>query len=208
MFTGLITHQGKIVHSREFESGKRLGFEAFEAWLEPLQEGESIAVNGVCLTALAIKENYFEADLSRETLEKTNFKNLKLDSAVHFERSLKASDRIGGHFVQGHVDGLCRITKIENLKDFHQLEIQLPDDLMMCACPKGSLALDGVSLTINEILLPNKISLMIIPHTWNSTIFNSYKEEQTANIEMDMMAKQLAHLSKNYFPKLTKERHL
>lgn len=208
MFTGLITHQGKVVLSKEIESGKRLGFETTEPWQEALQVGESIAVNGVCLTALSVQPNYFEADLSLETLEKTNFKNLETNSNVHFERSLKANDRLGGHFVQGHVDGLCRVTKIKSLKDFHQLEIQLPDELMMCAFPKGSLALDGVSLTINEIVLPNRISLMIIPHTWNSTIFNSYKEEQTANIEMDMMAKQLVHLSKNYFSMLTKEQQL
>ncbi len=188
MFTGLIEGRGIIKKLVPERGGLFLEVES-EFELDDVQEGDSIAVDGACLTALNIRKKSFSANVSPETLEKTTFKYKKTGDMVNLERALRLGDRLGGHLVSGHVDGIGKILSINPLQDFYRFLIKIPDELSIYLVEKGSIAIDGISLTINKILEKNQIELMIIPHTLKKTTLCIKNPGDPVNIEIDMIAK-------------------
>ena len=178
MFNGLIREFGEVV---KFD-GKTL---SLKSSLKP-NIGDSIAVNGACLSVAKVFYNGFNVELSDESKSVLAVQNLK--GKVHLEPALKVGDRVDGHFVQGHIDGLGEIYKITTLKSGFDFFIKLPLNLMPLMANKGSVAIDGVSLTINEVL-KDGIRLTIIPLTMKDTLFAEYKVGRVVNVESDLLAR-------------------
>lgn len=178
MFNGLIREFGEVI---KFD-GKTL---SLKSNLKP-NIGDSIAVNGACLSVVKVFDNGFNVELSDESKSVLAVQNLK--GKVHLEPALKVGDRIDGHFVQGHIDGLGEIYKITTLKSGFDFFIKLPSNLMPLMAHKGSVAIDGVSLTINEVL-KDGIRLTIIPLTMKDTLFGEYKVGRVVNVESDLLAR-------------------
>jgi riboflavin synthase len=150
--------------------------------------GESIAVNGVCLTATSIRRNFIEFDISAETLKRSALSDLKIGDKVNLEKALLVSGRLGGHLVSGHVDGVGEIRKKVNLDKGFQLHISLPSELLRYLVPKGSLALDGVSLTVAD-LRQALLVVSVVPHTGRSTTLGEKNIGDRLNIEVDILSK-------------------
>jgi len=190
MFTGLIESVCKVVSAVRGGGGMKLGLNLGQA----VKCGDSIAINGVCLTAAAVKGTLIEFDVSGETLTNTTLGNFKPGSPVNVERAMSAGDRFGGHFVQGHIDAIGKIRKIEKKGDFWQFAFEPPkesasaDKILDCIVPKGSIAIDGVSLTIADIE-KNNFSTAIIPATFENTIFKNYRVGDSVNIETDILCR-------------------
>ena len=178
MFNGLIKDFGTVI---KFD-GKTL---ILKSNLKP-NLGDSIAVNGACLSVVKVFDNDFNVELSDESKSVLTVQNLK--GKVHLEPALKVGDRVDGHFVQGHIDGLGEIYKITTLKSGFDFFIKLPSNLMPLMAHKGSVAIDGVSLTINEVL-KDGIRLTIIPLTMKDTLFGEYKVGRVVNVESDLLAR-------------------
>ncbi len=189
MFTGLIKDIGKVVSVRANATGKEFVIETSKLAAD-IAIDDSVAVNGVCLTATAIKENKFTVQAVHVTLEKTNIGSLKIGSSVNLELALRPMDRMGGHFVQGHVNGLGCLKKITPMGKNYELEFSAPKDLFKYMIPEGSIAIDGISLTIAR-LTDHSFTVSIIPHTYSNTILSSKKIGDSVNLEVDMMAKYL-----------------
>ena len=178
MFNGLIREFGEVI---KFD-GKTL---SLKSNLKP-NIGDSIAVNGACLSVVKVFDNGFNVELSDESKSVLAVQNLK--GKVHLEPALKVGDRVDGHFVQGHIDGLGEIYKITTLKSGFDFFIKLPLNLMPLMANKGSVAIDGVSLTINEVL-KDGIRLTIIPLTMKDTLFGEYEVGRVVNVESDLLAR-------------------
>ena len=190
MFTGIVQGIGRV-RVREPRGGDtRLEFEAPAALLADAGTGDSIAVNGVCLTAVMIAPAAFAADLSRETLVRTTLGALDSGAAVNLETSLRAGQPISGHFVSGHVDATARILDLREDARALVLEIELPPSLAPYVVKKGSIAVDGVSLTVNTVA-PDRLSVTIIPHTRAVTIISDYRAGTRVNLEADLIARYL-----------------
>jgi riboflavin synthase len=187
MFTGLIEEVGWARSIRTTDRGTELQITAPQVAAETAA-GDSIAVNGCCLTATAIRSEHLTFDLLDETLARTNLRALRADSLVNLERALAAGARIGGHFVQGHIDCTARILALDDCGTDRRLEVELPHGFAHYAAFKGSIALNGVSLTIAE-LLPHSLVVCIIPHTWRSTNFSALHPGDLLNVEFDLLAK-------------------
>ena len=155
--------------------------------------GDSIAVNGVCLTAVKIFNDGFSVELSPETQSKIAIKNYK--NLVHIEPAMRLSDRIDGHLLQGHIDCLGEILEIKNNKNSYEVVIKIPTEFMKFVINKGSIAIDGVSLTVNDVW-SDRFRLTIIPHTFENTLFKTYKIHQRVNVETDMFARYLYSMFK------------
>jgi riboflavin synthase len=195
VFTGLVAGTGKL-HSRQQRGpGYRLvigtaGLDGFAR----LELGESIAVAGACLTVVAWTENSFDADVSLETGEKTTLGRVPLGADLNLERSLRVGDRLGGHWVSGHVDGVARVTSIETTGEAWLVRITMPEELRRFVAPKGSVTLDGVSLTVNAVA-GLELSVMLIPHTRQVTSLKHWRAGAELNLEADLVARYLV----NYF---------
>lgn len=190
MFTGLIQSLGEIERLENLEGGLRLFVRSAGSGLGSLQRGDSISVNGCCLTVVnSDPSEVLEFEVSPETLGCTSLGSLQLGSRVNLESCVRPQTPMGGHFVTGHVDALGEIVSIENFGHFTRVTIRLPTDFSRLVVSKGSIAVDGVSLTVNEILPEDQISLMIIPHTWKETIFSQYRLGSRVNLEFDILAK-------------------
>jgi riboflavin synthase len=188
MFTGIVEELGSVQSFEERPTGARLRVRC-SAVLSDAKEGSSIAVNGVCLTALDIQSDSFAADLAPETLKRTNLGDLKPDSIVNLERPLLAAGRLSGHVVQGHVDGTGEFLSFEPLGDDNWwLRIRIPEELDKYVVFKGSLAIDGISLTVAAID-DRVVSVTIIPHTYELTTLRGYKPGARVNLECDVLAK-------------------
>jgi riboflavin synthase len=188
MFTGLIKDKGKVV--------------LIETELTPqIAIDDSVAVNGVCLTATKVSENKFRMQAVHVTLQKTNLEYLQLGSMVNLELALKYSDRLGGHLVQGHVNAVASVVEISNRGENFNVWYEIPQDLMKYIVNEGSIALDVISLTVADIK-ENLVMVTIIPHTWEQTQIHLLKIGTKVNIEVDsnavMMAKYLDSLFENY----------
>ncbi len=194
MFTGIIEELGKVVNIIRKTNSLYLEIEAPEI-VKNSNIGDSICVNGVCLTVTEFIENSFKVDVSPETFERTNLKFLKSGSYVNLERALTLSKPLGGHIVTGHVDGIGKIISINKLKDFVEIIIEFPENLRKYLVEKGSIAIDGISLTINKIF-DNKFSLMIIPHTLNMTNLKNVFIGYFVNIEVDIIGKYVENMLK------------
>ncbi len=190
MFTGIVEEVGRVERLEEREAGARLQINCAMV-LSDAFEGSSVAVNGVCLTALDITSSSFAADLAPETLQRTNLGALRTGAIVNLERPLSAQGRFNGHVVQGHVDGTAELLSLAELGDGNWwLRVRLPMELDRYAVQKGSIALDGISLTIAG-LESGLLSATIIPHTYNSTALRAYRPGAKVNVECDIMAKYL-----------------
>lgn len=183
MFTGIVEETGKIqaINSNGIEI-------VCEKVLEDTKIGDSIAVNGVCLTVSKLNKNSFLADVSPETFRVTAFEKLKSGMAVNLERALKADGRFGGHVVSGHVDGIAKVLAITNNKEFYNLELELTDEQSKYVVKKGSITVNGISLTVADISA-NRVSIAVIPHTYEFTNLSALKSGDYVNIECDIMAK-------------------
>jgi riboflavin synthase len=193
MFTGIIQELGSVISLEQNSAGARLTVQCQEV-LTDAKIGASIAVNGACLTAVQIAAGAFSADLAPETLKRTNLGNLERGAAVNLERPLAANARLDGHFVLGHVDSTAELLSLKPLGDDNWwLSISVPNELSRYIVSKGSLAVDGMSLTVAEIE-GNVVSLTIIPHTYEHTTLAGYKPGARLNVEVDILAKHLEKL--------------
>lgn len=183
MFTGLIRDFGEVV-SYQNEKLK------IKSKLKP-QIGDSIAVNGACLTVVEKVNDTFLVELSHETRKHIASENL--ERQVHLEPAMSLKDRFDGHIVQGHIDGIGEITSIKQDENAYDMFVKVPGNLQPLMMPKGSVCVDGVSLTVNEII-NDKIRLTIIPHTFKNTLFDAYKEKRRVNIESDMFARYIYNI--------------
>jgi riboflavin synthase len=175
------------------DTGARLTVECFRI-LEDAALGASIAVNGACITAVEITSNAFSADLAPETLKRTNLGHLKSGSRVNLERPLRANSRLDGHFVLGHIDGTAEVTSLEALgEDNWWLRIRVPRELTRYIVSKGSIAVDGISLTVAEIE-QDLVGFTIIPYTYEHTTLHTYAAGSWVNIEADILAKHMEKL--------------
>jgi riboflavin synthase len=189
MFTGLIESVGAVVEAKGTGAGLRLRVRTrLASGLEP---GESVAVNGVCLTVTLIGEGEFHADIGPETARVSTLAALRPGQPVNLERSMRADARFGGHFVQGHVDGIGVVEEVRQQADAHWLTVSFPEELAPYLIRKGSVAVDGVSLTIAG-LGESRFDVMIIPFTWEHTTLNAAKTGERVNLECDMIGKYVA----------------
>lgn len=193
MFTGIIQATGTL--GRREPRGGDLRVYIAAADLDPagLGTGESIAVNGVCLTAAALDDGGFWADVSRETLEFTTLGELERGAPVNLERSLTLAQPLGGHLVSGHVDGVGRLLSVRGDARSYRLTIEAPHALARYVARKGSIAVDGISLTVNDVA-ETAFELNIVPHTWTHTNLRQVSEGGRVNLEVDVVARYLERL--------------
>lgn len=189
MFTGLVQATGRLVRRTPRGPGFRV---EVSAELGPLELGESIAVNGVCLSVASRSSQGFEADVSVESVTRTTLGSLTEGAPLNLERSLRAGDRLGGHFVLGHVDGTARVERVAHAGAARRVSIRPPAELVRFIAPKGSVALDGVSLTVNATH-SGIFEIMLIPHTLQVTNFASLVTGALLNIEVDPLARYAVH---------------
>jgi riboflavin synthase len=207
MFTGIIEELGAVESLQGRAAGARVQIHCQKV-LADMTEGASIAVNGVCLTAVDIRPESFSADLAPETLERSNLGSLRALSRVNLERPLSPDGRLSGHIVQGHVDATAEFLSLEALGDENWwLRVRVPAELDPYLVFKGSVALDGISLTIAS-LDADVLSVTIIPHTYRNTTLGSYVPGSRINIECDILAKHVEKLIRrlDLKPRLTVER--
>lgn len=193
MFTGIIQAVGKIRALQPIGGDLRLSIATGKLDMSDVQLGDSIAVNGVCLTAVVLDGSSFSADVSRETLSLTSIGQLNLGSKVNLEKALSLSTRLGGHLVSGHVDGLGEV--VSRYEDARSVRFRLkaPDSLAKYIAAKGSICVDGTSLTVNKVE-GAFFELNIVPHTLQATIMSEYHTGSKVNLEVDVIARYLERL--------------
>ncbi len=193
MFTGIIQNRAKVTSAVSRGGQTHFSFRFLKAEKRKLELGESIAVNGVCLTVVKIISKGFEADAVRETLQATTLCAVHAGEVVNTERALRYGDPLGGHFVTGHVDGVGRITTIQKTSRNLLYTIKFPKALKPFAAVKGSIVIDGISLTIQS-LSGDTLSVAIVPHTWRVTNLASKKAGSLVNLEADLVARYLKRI--------------
>src|ERR1700704_1540288 len=193
MFTGIIEELGSVESLETRSAGARLKVRC-SLVMKDMTEGASIAVNGVCLTAIDLRPDSFSADLAPETLKRSNLGDLRAGSRVNLERPLSPGGRLNGHIVQGHVDGTGEFLALDSLgEDNWWLRIRIPQDLDPYLVYKGSIAIDGISLTVAAIE-SGVLSVTIIPHTFRNTTLGGYRSGARLNLECDVLAKHVEKL--------------
>jgi riboflavin synthase len=198
MFTGLIEEVGRVRWIRATERGTELQLSARRI-ADGLREGDSVAVNGCCLTVTQFRDGVVSFDVLDETLARTNLGSLRAESPVNLERALAATGRLGGHFVQGHIDCTAKVLSFSARGTDHRLEVELADHFAHYVAFKGSIALNGISLTVAE-LLPQSLVVWIIPQTRRVTNLRSLSEGDLLNVEFDLLAKYLERLLPRLLP--------
>lgn len=191
MFTGLVEATGNVVSLESRGEQARLTLDI--PFAAELKLGDSVAINGCCLTVADLSTEGTSFDLLAQTLRVTSLGELAAGSTVNLERAMMVGDRFGGHFVQGHVDATGKITRLESSGQDHIVGVSLPPEIHKLCVDKGSLAIDGISLTIAE-LKPGEAVFWITPHTWVATHLHAAKTGQTINLEADMLAKYVEKL--------------
>ena len=192
MFTGIITDIGRVQSVDKTGGDVRLGIHtAYD--LSNVDLGASIACSGCCLTVVEKKDDVFFVDVSAESISKTTIGSWVEGSSINLERALKVGDELGGHIVSGHVDGLATLIGITPDGDSYRLKFEVPQDLAKFIAPKGSVALDGISLTVNEVE-GNQFGVNIIPHTWENTTLGQHIEGDAVHLEIDMLARYMARM--------------
>ena len=200
MFTGLIEEVGRVVATRASDHGTKLEIAAPRTAREA-RTGESIAVNGCCLTLTSRRGDRLSFDLLEETIARTNLKKLRQNSRLNLERALRADGRLGGHFVQGHVDCVSRIIAFDRKGADFRLEVELPENSAHYVASKGSIAVNGISLTVAEVL-PKSFAVWIIPYTKRHTNLDRATIGDLVNLEFDILAK---YVERMVAPSVTKE---
>ncbi len=197
MFTGIIQSVGRVAVAEPRGGDLRLVIDARDlaAKLEArrLAVGESVAVNGTCLTVIDPEEGHFSADVSRETLDLTTLGSLQVGDAVNLESALRAGDPLGGHLMSGHVDGQAQVLSLQRDARSLRVVFEVPEAFARFIAPKGSVGLDGISLTVNEVD-GRRFGVNLIPHTVEVTTFGALREGQWVNLEVDPMARYLERL--------------
>ena len=193
MFTGIIQAQGNIKEIRASSNGVVFVLNSNSLDLSNVSIGDSIAVNGVCLTVTQLDKNYFSSDVSQETLDCTTFSQLKKGQNINLEKSLRLNQGVDGHIVSGHVDGVGKITLIAIEGDSTRMKIKVDDNLVKYIVKKGSICINGVSLTVNEID-GNVFDVNIVPHTFSVTTLGELKVNSQVNIEIDIIARHIERL--------------
>ena len=193
MFTGLVECMGTVKNLHPEGDGKRLMIDAV-LFGNDIQLGESIAINGVCLTVVEHQPGSGAFQVAPETLRKTNLGNLSSGSRVNLERAMKLGDRLGGHWVQGHVDGVASVLRRRPDGDWEQFIFELPTELSRYLVPKGSITVNGVSLTVVDVT-DDHFSVALIPHTLAITNLGQLRSGDTVNLEVDILAKYIERLS-------------
>ncbi len=198
MFTGLVEATGTVVSLETKGEQARLTLNL--PFAAELKLGDSVAVNGCCLTVADLANSGTSFDLLGSTLRVTSLGELREGSCVNLERAMMAGDRFGGHFVQGHVDASGKITRLDTSGQDHIVAVSLPPEIHMLCVDKGSLAIDGISLTIAELTAEGAV-FWITPHTWENTHLHAARVGQTVNLEADMLAKYVEKLVSARLPK-------
>lgn len=193
MFTGIIAALGRIEKIEPVGGDMRLHVGVGTLDMSDVQRGDSIAVNGVCLTAIAFDNKHFAADVSNETISLTSLQSLTAGSEVNLEKALLPTTRLGGHLVSGHVDGLAEVVSIKAESRSIKIVIRSPAELKHYIAMKGSVCIDGVSLTVNKITDAD-FTLNIVPHTQQQTIIKNYRPGTKVNLEVDLIARYLERL--------------
>jgi riboflavin synthase len=197
MFAGIVTALGRVCAT--WRDGEALSL-VLESPYADLVVGESVSVSGVCLTVTSVQNGRFTVDVMGPTRERTRLSGLPIGTEVNLERSLALGDRVGGHFVQGHVDGLGRVTRVRETGDTVLVDIELPADVAQVTVPHGSIAVDGVSLTVNAIPEPGSVQVALIPHTRAHTTLGRVQVGDRLHIEGDMMGKLVRQLLLPWLP--------
>jgi riboflavin synthase len=200
MFTGLIEEVGAVIAVRARDRGTQLQISAPET-AKHVSAGESIAVNGCCLTLTSCRSDCLSFDLLEETIARTNLYGLRENSAVNLERALRADGRLGGHFVQGHVDCIAPVLAFDTKGTDFRLEIELPETFAHYVASKGSIAVNGISLTVAEVL-PKSFAVWIVPYTKRHTNLERTNVGDFVNLEFDVLAK---YVERMVAPSVTKE---
>ena len=193
MFTGIIQTVGTVASIEQRGGDTRLWIDAAQLDLVDVAVGDSICVSGVCLTAIALDGAQFAADVSVETLSRTTLGTLKIGNGVNLEKSLRLVDRLGGHLVSGHVDGVGKVIAVAPDARSQRWTFELPDALARYVAAKGSVCIDGVSLTVNEVE-HNRFGVNLIPHTIDVTTFRDKRAGDAVNIEVDLIARYVERL--------------
>ncbi|MCA1828778.1 MAG: riboflavin synthase [Myxococcales bacterium] len=193
MFTGLIEDVGTVAAVEPVPQGVRL---SVQTRFDDLTQGDSVAVDGVCLTVVGLRGGKVTADVSAETLQRTTLGGLGKSDRVNLERPMALGDRLGGHLVLGHVDGVGEIVNKETVGEGLRVEVRIPRDLAPLVVEKGSIAIDGISLTVNEVRDPDRVALFIIPETLRATTLGQKPAGARVNVETDILGKHVARLLK------------
>ena len=194
MFTGLISYVGQVAKIEQADNSARLSITCPPITAE-IKIGDSVSVNGVCLTVTDFDKSSFAVDVMVQTLNLSSIGKLLVADAVNLELATKSQDRLGGHIVQGHVDGLAQILAITQEPKWQRVDLKLPDKLMKYVVAQGSIALDGVSLTVGELDdAKNQVSVWLIPETLAKTNLASKKVSDYLNVEVDVLAKYVERL--------------
>ena len=191
MFTGIIVDVGRLVSRERRGKGARVVIET-ALDLSRVNEGDSIAVNGICLTAIGLSAHRFEADASEETLLRTTLGQLPTGSAVNLEPALRVGDPLGGHWVQGHVDGVGTWKRLTPTGECYEAVFEIPEVLMDTVVEKGSITIDGISLTVAKVK-DREVSIAVVPHTLGQTNLGSCQPGVQVNIETDIIGKYVRH---------------
>ncbi|MCF6456769.1 riboflavin synthase [Pseudoalteromonas sp. MMG024] len=193
MFTGIIEATGNVAAIEMIAGDMRVTINSGKLDLADVKLGDSIATNGVCLTVIALTGHGYVADVSKETLSLTNFENYQVGQTVNLEKALMPQSRLGGHLVSGHIDGIATITRIETNARATDYWLCAPAQLLKYIPYKGSVCIDGISLTVNEIN-DNEFKLTIVPHTAGETTISGFKVGSKVNLEVDQLARYLERL--------------
>lgn len=198
MFTGLVEETGRLRSVRRAGRSLHLTVEAKKV-LEDVQIGDSIAVNGVCLTVVSFTADSFTADAMPETYQRTNLQDLQPGDPVNLERTMALGDRFGGHIVQGHVDGVGTILRVEPEEIAVWFTVSAPPEILRYVVPKGSIAIDGISLTVVDVE-SDRFRVSLIPHTVKVTAMNRRQVGDRVNLEVDVLAKYVERLVAGHLP--------
>jgi len=196
MFSGIIEKTGRISRIERNSDGARLAV-SVDSFMDGVKLGDSIALNGTCITVVSFDSSSFESDLSNETLKKTTLANLEVGDDCNLEKAMLLNERIGGHLVSGHIDGLGKVESIEKDGESFWFKIKADKQIMKYVVYKGSIAVDGISLTVAECD-NSSFSVAIIPHTLECTTLNNKKVDSKVNLEVDMIGKYVEKLVSPY----------
>ncbi len=194
MFTGLIAERGSVTSLRSLDAVWRIGIQAPKLSRDSLRLGESIAVNGICLTVVQIINQGFEVEAVSETRNKTTLGHWKVGQQVNLERALKVGDHLDGHWVAGHIDCVIKVRRVQFEGAARRVQFQVPAEWMRYIAQKGSVALDGISLTVADISSDDHFSVALIPHTLAETSGEEWSVGQSVNLEVDLIARYLERL--------------
>jgi riboflavin synthase len=201
MFTGIIEAVGEVRAVRERERLREIDLVADAAFLNGVEPGDSVALDGACLTPVRVEERGFTVEAVGTTLSRTLAAGYRTGSRVNLEKALALGDRLDGHLVQGHVDGVGELIRVRDDGDYRLLDVRIPEEVFRTTILHGSIALNGVSLTVNELEAPDRTQVAIIPHTWSRTNLSDLRPGDPLNVEGDLIGKYVGKLVGRERPK-------